>query len=911
MKLHEYLLLALHDYNLDIDSLPMNIKYWNQFIKKVNLIISEQENDYTALISANNKLTENLKTIERIAHLGFWSLDLKTNLLFWSKETYSLLGIDYVKGIQNQTEILKLVHSEDRDNYIKLMDTSLAERKKYEIEIRILHSNGTYKWFYVAGEPITPHVFSGILMDITKQKESDFNLKISKENLLKNETLFREFAEKINDVFWRTTPSMDETIYVSPAFEKIWGISVNEVYKNPRAWSNSIHPEDKEKVYQTFITDIKHKSSVAVEFRITRPNGSIRNIYSRGFPLKDKLGNLVSLLGISSDITKYKQEQNHLFLTKEVKNLLENTIGLKKVSSKILRLLCTTFNWDYGEIWLMDFSVNKLRNLNYWSNPKVEDLAFNLKSREITFKPGIDLPGKVFQDAKPVWIESILNHSDLIRTDEAIHADLNSALGIPIVFHGKTLGVIDFFSKEILKPDKKLLKIITIISNLFAEFTHQTYTEEQIIYESKHDKLTDFLNRDTFEEELNQIINTKKHSLIAVLLLGVDKNRNILSSIGYDAADYLILSIADRLRRIGIENEDKISRLSTDKFALILNNINSMDEVLNQANTILRTFLNPFFIKGTELFINPCLGIALYPQDGENSTVLLNNVNSALNFTNQPYQNNIQFCTKELSRSVRQKLSMEGDLRNALSKNEFLLWYHPQIDLLTGYIIGLEALIRWQHPTLGLLFPKDFIFLAEEIGLITEIDKWVLKEIWTQIDSGWPTVTISVNVSAYHFKKHFKLLSFIKNLNQQYKINPSQVEFEVTESQYLKETVDSIELLKYLSEEGFSIALDDFGTGFSSLQYLLNIPLDKIKIDKSFIDNISNDSKSFSIVNSLILLGHSLEKKVIAEGVETREQLHLLLQLKCDEVQGYYFSKPIPLEEVKSVLKNNKKFNVF
>ena len=187
----------------------------------------------------------------------------------------------------------------------------------------------------------------------------------------------------------------------------------------------------------------------------------------------------------------------------------------------------------------------------------------------------------------------------------------------------------------------------------------------------------------------------------------------------------------------------------------------------------------------------------------------------------------------------------------------------------------------------------------------------VLKEVWTQIDSGWPTITISVNVSAQHFKKHYKLLSFIKNLNKQYKINPSQVEFEVTESQYLKETDDSLEILKYLNEEGFSIALDDFGTGFSSLQYLLNIPLHKIKIDKSFIDNISSDSKSISIVSSLILLAHSLEKKVIAEGVETREQLHLLHQLKCDEVQGYYFSKPIPLEEIKSLLKSNKKFNVF
>ncbi len=912
MKLHEYLLLALQEHNLDIDSLPINKKYWHQFVKNINEFISGKEADFSALTSANNKLSEDLKAIEKIGHLGFWSLDLKTNQLFWSKEIYFLLGLDYVKEKQNQseTEIFNLVHPEDRDNYTQLMDITTSAKPKKETEIRILNSEGKYKWFYVTGEK-TLHAFSGIFMDITEQKESDFKLIISKKNLLKSETLFREFAEKINDVFWRVTPSMDKTIYVSPAFKKIWGISVAEVYRNPQAWSNSIHSDDKEKVLKAFLTDIKHKSSVAVEFRIIRPNGSIRHIYSRGFPLKDKMGNLVSLLGIATDITKYKEEQQYLLLTKEVTLLLEHTNDLKKVSYKILRLICNTFDWDYGEIWLMDFSANKLRNLNYWSNPKVEDLAFNLKSQEITFKPGINLPGKVFQDKKHIWIEDILNHSDLIRTNEAIHADLNSALGVPIIFHGKILGVIDFFSKAIVRPNKELLKMLTQISNLFAEFTHRKYTEKQIIHESKHDKLTDFLNRDSFEEQLNLIITKNKSPMIAVLILGVDQHRNTLTSIGYDAADYLILTIAGRLRQLGIQNEDKIARLIPDKFLFILNNLNSMDEVLNQANTILRIFHKPFFVKGKELFINPCIGIAMYPQDGENSKVLLQQVSAALDFTKQPYQNNIQFCTKELSHSVMQKISMEGDLRIALSKNELILWYQPQIDLQTGHISGIEALIRWQHPTLGLLLPNDFIPLAEEMGLITDVDKWVLKEVWAQIDSGWPSVPISVNVSAHHFKKHFKLLSFIKNLNKQYTIKPHQVEFEVTESQYLKETVDSIEILKYLNDEGFGIALDDFGTGFSSLQYLLNIPLQKIKIDKSFIDNITSDTKSISIVNSLILLAHSLEKKVIAEGVETLEQLKLLRQLECDEVQGYYFFKPVDLEEIKSLLKNNKEFNEF
>ena len=903
MDLRKYLLHALQDYKLHINSLPNYIEYWNKFVGKLNFFIMSMEEKYSALTNENNKLTADLETIEQIAHLGFWYLSLKTKHLFLSKEIYSLLGVDYVKGVQNKRELLRLVHPEDKYNYIKLMNTSLAEMKKYETKIRILHSNETYKWFFVTGEPVSPHVFRGIFMDVTEQMETDCKLHISNENLLKSETLFREFAEKINDVLWRVTPAMDRVIYVNPAFKKIWGISINKVYKNPQAWFNVIHPEDKEKVRKVFLTDIKHKSSVGVEFRIIRSDGSIRYIYSRGFSLKDNLGKMVSLLGISTDVTKYKRQQEYLILTREVKYLLENAAGIKTASSKILRLICNTCNWDFGEIWLMDFSANKLRNLNYWSNPKEADPGFNLKSRTITFKSGVDLPGKIFQDAKPVWIENILEHAELIRTDEAIHAEFNSALGIPVIFQGKILGVIDFFSNKIAKPDKILLKMIANIANLFAELTHRTYTEEQIIYESTHDKLTDFLNRDALEEQLNRIIATKKYPLVGVLLLGVDQQRHILTSIGYDTADYLILAIADRLRKSTIENEAKIARVIPDKFVFILKNIHSIEEIVNQANTILGAFHEPFFIKGKEFFINPCIGIALYPQDGDNSTVLLQHGANALNLTSQPYQNNIQFCTKELTTNVLQKLSMEGDLRNALLKNEFTLCYQPQIDLHTGYIIGLEALIRWRHPILGLLLPKDFIPLAEDSGLIIEIDRWVLKEIWMQIASGWPTVTISVNISAQHFKKHFLLLAYIKDLNTQYKIKPNQIEFEITESHYFNETSESLDILNYFNDEGIGITLDDFGKGYSSLQYLLYIPLQKIKIDKSFIDNITSDPKSISIVKALILLAHSLGKKVIAEGVETREQLQVLQTLQCDEVQGYYFYKPIPLKKIKVLLK--------
>ncbi len=347
-------------------------------------------------------------------------------------------------------------------------------------------------------------------------------LKLSQENLYESEMIFRQFAENITDVFWRSTPTLDKITYVSPAFEAIWGRSVEEIYKDPHTWFNAIHPDDQPRVVEQFFKEIRKKNYVAIEYRITHSDGSIRYIYDRGFQLNNADGTPFCLLGIASDITDTKQAHERKELSNKIIELIKHSIDLSKVSHKILKLICQSLNWDYGEVWLMDPSKKLLRNISLWANPDFEDIAFNKKSQSITFKSGVDLPGKIWSEARPVWISDIINHNDLIRSEEAANAGLNSAFGIPIIYKNNKLGVLDFFSRKIRSPNEGQTKMLEEIAATVGELIQQKYTNEEIIYTSRHDALTGLLNRSGFEEMLEAVINKKLFPMTAVLILSID-----------------------------------------------------------------------------------------------------------------------------------------------------------------------------------------------------------------------------------------------------------------------------------------------------------------------------------------------------------------------------------------------------
>ena len=375
----------------------------------------------------------------------------------------------------------------------------------------------------------------------------------------------------------------------------------------------------------------------------------------------------------------------------------------------------------------------------------------------------------------------------------------------------------------------------------------------------------------------------------------VEGRLEVLAAVGHHAGDLLLQLVAARLKACARET-DTISRLGGDEFVILLSSITEPSDAMHVAQKVVDAISAPFALGGNEVNIGTSIGIAIYPDNGEDRQSLIKNADAAMYHAKENGRNNFQFFSPSMNDKAFERLSLENDIRRALKGDEFFLQYQPQLDIRTGKIVGIEALIRWRHPEQGLIPPNSFIPIAEKSGLIIPIGEWVLRAVCAQITAwriaGLPSFVTAVNISAQHFK-HKSFMESLAKILEETGISPSLLELEITESAIMESAESVLDTLHALKQTGFSLSIDDFGTGYSSLSYLKHFPIDKLKIDRSFVQDISTDSSNNAIIETIINMGHNLKLKVIAEGVETAEQLDILHSLQCDEVQGYYFSRPL------------------
>ncbi len=425
----------------------------------------------------------------------------------------------------------------------------------------------------------------------------------------------------------------------------------------------------------------------------------------------------------------------------------------------------------------------------------------------------------------------------------------------------------------------------------------QRRVEAMIRHQASHDQLTGLANRLLFNERLCLALASAHQNaeMLAVIFLDLDRFKNVNDTLGHAVGDLLLQGVSRRLTnclRVG----DSIARWGGDEFTVLLHNINSPEDATKICQLIIQSLSTPFDFDGVELYTKASLGIALAPYDGEDAETLLKNADAAMYKAKQKGRNNYQFYTRAIGNQVSEELNLENQLYKALKKSEFVLHYQPQINLKTGKIVGMEALVRWQHPERGLIAPDRFIPLAEETGLICQIDEWVMRAACLQNRAwqlmGLPPVRIAVNLSGRQFLQANTVQTIAEVLSET-ELNPEYLEIEITETIAMTDVNFTVSILQQLQLMGIHISLDDFGTGYSSLWSLKNLPLNNLKIDKSFVADLQDGSNGATIVKVAIALGQGLNLQVIAEGVETAEQLAFLQSLHCEMGQGYLFSKPI------------------
>ncbi|KAA0956922.1 EAL domain-containing protein [Planococcus sp. ANT_H30] len=436
----------------------------------------------------------------------------------------------------------------------------------------------------------------------------------------------------------------------------------------------------------------------------------------------------------------------------------------------------------------------------------------------------------------------------------------------------------------------------------FRDITKRKQLEKEISHLAYYDHLTDLPNRILLEDYLKK--ETEKAGLsgqkVAVLFLDLDRFKMINDSFGHSYGDMLLKNVANRLRRC-VPESAFVSRQGGDEFTIVLPNYNKNQDVLKIVDKLVESFKEPFSLKGNEVYIKASIGISLFPEHGDTAEILIKNADAAMYKSKEKSGTYHHFFKSEMSDWSMESIYLENALYKALENGELSLHYQPQVNSKTNSIVGAEALLRWNHPTRGMISPIEFIPVAEETGLIVPIGKWVLlnacKQLNTWHSQGHSQLSVSVNLSGRQFEED-DLISMIESILIDTKIAPEFLHIELTENQIFKNTHVTLEKMREIKALGIKIALDDFGTGYSSLGYLKNFPIDTLKIDRSFMLDILTDKDNAAITSTIITLAQNLNLNVIAEGVETKEQLDFLIARDCLNIQGYYYSKPLPVEEL-------------
>ncbi len=540
---------------------------------------------------------------------------------------------------------------------------------------------------------------------------------------------------------------------------------------------------------------------------------------------------------------------------------------------------------------------------------------FNLIISDINMPgiSGLEMTPQVLEIAPDTIIIMISGEPNIESAIKAMRVGAFDYITKPFTFDLVEAVVSRALEHQALRLTKKhyennLEELVAVrTTELHEQIAERQCAEEKISRMAYYDSLTELPNPTLFRNRLSQELFSSNGNgqRSATVFLALDRFKNINDTLGHEIGDELLREVARRITN-SIRHTDTAAYFGGAEFALLFTSVGGAEDTVKIAQNIRNALLPPFNCAGHTLHVTASLGISLSPNDGNDCQILLQNAGTALYRARQRGGDTCQFFTNDMHEIAVKRLSLENSLRLALERDEFILYYQPKINMQSGKFFGMEALVRWQHPTLGLVPPNDFIPIAEDTGLITPLGEWVLRAACRQNvawqRAGLPALCVSVNFSLRQFQQT-NLVEMIDQMILESGLDPKYLEMELTESAVMKDTAQAIETLNRLKLLGIKISLDDFGTGYSCLSYLKTLPIDVLKIDRAFVRNITTDSKDTAIVKTIVTLADNLKLETIVEGVETEEQIALLSGLGCNNFQGYFFSKPISADSFEILLR--------
>jgi diguanylate cyclase (GGDEF)-like protein/PAS domain S-box-containing protein len=713
-------------------------------------------------------------------------------------------------------------------------------------------------------------------------------------------------AENIDEVFFLRDADGKRMLYVSPAYEEVWGRTCESLYASPASWSETVHPEDRASA------DERSKRGLLaerfnLEYRIVRPDGSIRWIESRGFPVRDDTGKISRITGVAKDITERKEAEHRITHLNRVLAMLGGINALivrvrdrDELFNGACKLAVEAGGFLMSWIGIVDPGSTSI--LPIASAGRDERLMAALDSLLSSAEraPGT-LAARAVREKTAIVADDSVGDSMMLFGRRYTESGVRSMAVLPLIVADEAVGVLALYSSEIQFFHAEEMKLLRELAGDIAFAIDHLGKQGQLDYLAYYDELTGLANRRLFFERVAQYMRSAASDghRLAVFLVDLERFKNINDSLGRPAGDALLRQVAEWLTSKAAGDVNLLARVGADHFALVMPEVRQAGDLTRLIEKWTESFLNhPFRLDDAVFRIAFKVGVALFPDDGADAETLFRNAEAALKKAKASVERYVLF-NKTMTAAVAGKLTLENQLRQALDNQEFVLHYQPKVNLASGKLTGAEALIRWNDPRTGLVPPGRFIPVLEETGLIYDVGRWALRQAiadylrWRA--AGLPAVRIAVNVSPLQLRNR----GFIDEIGRVIAIDEQAaagLELEITESVIMEDVKYNIASLQAIRDLGISIAIDDFGTGFSSLAYLARLPVDTLKIDRSFVIDMTAGPQGLALVSTIIALAHSLKLKVVAEGVETEEQQHLLHLLDCDETQGFLFSKPLPAE---------------
>ncbi|ROM52179.1 diguanylate phosphodiesterase [Pseudomonas poae] len=859
--------------------------------------LPERQDDFNAVILSISDITSRkLIELSLVERESFWSDVVRTvpdhlyvqdvisqRMIFSNHHLGHTLGYNKAE-LQQMGEYFWeiLLHPEDAEYYhdLRQQQRQAGYSTQLQCQLRFRHRNNQWRRFDIREQALARDKSAvvtriiGVAKDITDQIEAS-------ESLRDSEQRYRMLAESISDVIC-STDSQLALNYVSPSVNTVLGYDVDWVLKN--GWQSIIaNPQQLTGIY-TLVEQVSRalgdvnalnilRDEVQTQlflFDCLRADGRKVPIELRLVLVWDDHGAFEGILGVGRDISQQRRAEKDLRMAATVFEHSTSAILITDPAGYIVQA-----NEAFSRVsgYAVADVLDQLPNMLTVDEQQEAHLRYVLKQlhQHSTWEGEVWLKRRNGEHY-PAWV------------------------GITAVFddEGDLASYVCFFS----------------------DISERKASEQRIHRLAYYDALTHLPNRTLFQDRLHTALQSaeRQKSWVVLMFLDLDRFKPINDSLGHAAGDRMLKEMATRLLGC-VAEDDTVARMGGDEFTLLLQPRVSRDMALNRAITvaeqILASLVRPFVLEGREFFVTASIGIALSPQDGNELSQLMKNADTAMYHAKERGKNNFQFYQADMNASALERLELESDLRHALDQNEFVLYYQPQFSGDGKRLTGAEALLRWRHPRRGLVPPGDFIPVLEELGLVVDVGDWVLSEACRQLKT-WHhnkvrVPKVSVNISARQFSDG-QLGERIATILKDTDLPPACLELELTESILMREVNEAMQILASLKNLGLSIAVDDFGTGYSSLNYLKQFPIDVLKIDRTFVDGLPSGEQDAQIARAIIAMAHSLNLAVIAEGVETHEQLDFLREHGCDEVQGYLFGRPMPANRFEAQFSNDALF---